>query len=339
MEELRLCMQPAFLRVIYFMKVALNIVRFLVSTMINLVMHLIETFLGVNTYNGITECYEFATLDYIKLLEEEVEEEELKKYLTEKEQLLEKAAQHKLAYKKSLESNLNALKIGKNANNKNAIKCGDGSKYNTNLYNNVRTAGYKTREGVVAAALYLSSHIDVHIPYFWAGGHHHSFNDYKDYGDNFMGVSNKWGCLVKMAFGGTDVQKNGVNYPFGVDCSGFVNRAILDGGYYTGDSSQWVHVSTNVTPPSSIASIKISTVKASNAKGKIKPGDIAHKKGHVGMVVEVSDNFYKVAEAAGYKEGLVIKKYKYGSGFTSIILMDNFYQNYKKGEPSWDGFK
>ena len=374
-----LCFQPFFLRIIYLVKQDLNIKRlvvpigliitvtlnilkgvidpksedgikniktkiiaaiivFLIPSVINLLMSLIENIAGAKNYNGITECYEFADLDYIEQLEKEIEEEELQKYLTEVELAMEKAAQYKLAYQKIIESNRNALKIGENANNTNTIKCGTGSNYNTDLYNYVRSAGYKTREGVVAAALYLSSHIDVHIPYFWSGGHNHSYNGYKDYGENFMGVSNKWGCDVKMAFGGTDMQKDGQYYPFGIDCSGFISWAILNGGYYTG-GNQSVIVSTKSPPSTSLKGIKVEVISSGNAKGKIKPGDIAHKSGHVGMIVEVSNNSYKVAEAAGYKSGLVIKEYKYGSNFKHIILMDNFYENYQKGEAMWDGFR
>ena len=225
------------------------------------------------------------------------------------------------------------------SNNKNMIKCNSGSNYNTNLYNNVRTAGYKTRNGVVAAGLYLSSHIDVHIPYFWSGGHFHSYNGYSDKGDNFMGVPNKWGCQVKMAFGGTESQKNGSPYPFGLDCSGFVAWAIFNGGYYTGDKNQEIYISTS-SVPGSIGGIRVSNVSVRNAKGSIKPGDIAYKNGHVGLVVAVSNNGFTVAEERGYKYGLVITEHKYSkSTFTNIVLMDNFYNNYKKGTSLWNGFK
>ena len=162
-------------------------------------------------------------------------------------------------------SNQNALKIGENSNNNNAIKCDTGSNYNTELYNNVRSAGYKTREGVVAAALYLSSHIDVHIPYFWSGGHNHTYNGYKDYGENMLGVPDKWGCQVKMAYGGTDLQKDGKLYPFGIDCSGFINWAILNGGYYAGNGlKDSVIVSTNAKPSTTLKGIKIEVIKSKN---------------------------------------------------------------------------
>lgn len=375
-----ICMQPLFLRIIYYIKLFLNILRFvvpialiikcgmdlykslldtnekngvknlknriiagvvvfLIPTLINLLMNLIEYVNGINSYNGISECWEFADLDYIEQLEKEISEEELKAYLNERERLLEKSAQLKLALKKLVESNKAKDQVGEHANNNNTITCGSGSNYNQGLYNYVRAAGYKTREGVVAAALYLSSHIDVHIPYFWSGGHFHNYNGYHDSGENFMGVSDKWGCSVKMAFGGTESQKNGVAYPFGMDCSGFITWAIYNGGYYTGDKNQQLIISTSALS-SSIGGVNVTNSTLENSKGKVKPGDILYKKGHVGLVVKVEDNQLIVAEERGYKYGLVITEIKYSSTrFSHAIFMDNFYKNYKKNNTLWEGFK
>lgn len=375
-----ICMNPLFLRIIYYCKVLLNILRFLVPiiliiktiiafykgiltpddkeivsklkgriiaciivflvpTIIDLFMNLISKAMESKIYNGFTECHEFASLDYIKILESMKLEEEEAKYLSKKEQKLAEYDKLKLTLKKINYSNKNSLKVGDSANKGDMIKCNSGSTYNTSLYNNVRTAGYKTRNGVVAAGLYLSSHIGVHIPYFWTGGHYHSYSGYQDKGDNLMGVPNKWGCMVKMAFGGTGAQKDGSLYPFGVDCSGFVAWAIFNGGYYTGDQSQEIFINTKSTP-SSIAGVSVSNVSVGSSKGKIKPGDIAWKKGHVGLVVEVSDSGFTVAEAKSYKKGLIVTNHKYSSSsFTKIILMDNFYSNYKKSSSLWSGFK
>ena len=107
-----ICMQPLFLRIIYYIKLFLNILRFvvpialiikcgmdlykslldtnekngvknlknriiagvvvfLIPTLINLLMNLIEYVNGINSYNGISECWEFADLDYIEQLEKE----------------------------------------------------------------------------------------------------------------------------------------------------------------------------------------------------------------------------------------------------------------------------
>lgn len=383
MTDSILCMNPLFLRIIYYCKVSLKILRiivpillivkvgidfykgiitpddkdilskiknrfiaciiiFLIPTIINLFMGLLEKILEANYYNGFTECYQFASLDYIKILEEKNLKEEEEKFLSETEKKVlafNEKAKLKLTLMRMNTSNKEALVVGDSANKGDMIKCNSGSTYNTSLYNNVRTAGYKTRNGVVAAGLYLSSHIGMHIPYFWTGGHYHSYGGYQDKGDNLMGVPNKWGCQVKMAFGGTGAQKDGSLYPFGVDCSGFVAWAIFNGGYYTGDQSQEIFINTKSTP-SSIGGVSVSNVSVGSSKGKIKPGDIAWKKGHVGLVVEVSDSGFTVAEAKSYKKGLIVTNHKYSSSnFAKIILMDNFYSNYKKSSSLWSGFK
>lgn len=380
MEILNICMQPGFLRVIYIIKIILNIMRFvipiglivklvmdlvknlvnpeekkalshvksrviatiivfLVPTFIALIMKFVEYSVGVNSYNGVTECWDFANMDYIKELEAVKEMEELEVYLTDIEKKLAEADKYKLALQKKVESNKMKNEVGEYANNTNNIKCGTGSTYNQGLFNAVRSAGYKTREGVVAAALYLSSHINVHIPYFWSGGHFHSYNGYYDGGDDFMGISDKWGCSVKMAFGGTDMQKDGQKYPFGMDCSGFVVWAIYNGGYYTGDKKQELRFTTG-SQISSMGGVKIDSVSLKNSKGKVKPGDVLYVKGHVGMVIEVQDDKLIVAEERGYKYGLVVNEIKYSSSrFSHVYLMDNFYKNYKKDSKMWSGFK
>ncbi len=379
MENVNLCLNPDFLRVMYLIKTALNILRFvipiglivktvmdlyqnlinpsnkdggskiknrvvaaiivfLVPTLVNLIMNLIEMIGGYNSYNGVSECWQFANMDYINVLESDIEEQELMEYLTDREKRLEKAAQQKIALNRLVENNKKNTEIGKNANNKNMIKCGDGPKYNQDLFNMVRSAGFKTREGVVAAALYLSSHINTHIPYFWSGGHFHSYNGYYDTGDNFMGVSSRWGCDTTMISPGTNKQTPGQKYPLGLDCSGFVAWAIFNGGYYTGDSSQTLTVNTQEVP-SSIGGVSVSSIAFKNAKGRVKPGDILWKKDHVGLVVKVDDSKIQIAEEKGADYGLVITEIKYNSSrFTNVILMDNFYSNYKKDAGIWNGF-
>ena len=319
-------------------KIIASIVVFLTPTIISLLYSFIEKTIVNYEYSDLTLCREYANPERIKILEDEIKQADLDAYVDESKQY--KDAREK--YLASIELYVKSVEVsqgvGEYANNKNHIQCGTGSQYNTGLMNAVRTAGFKTRNGVVAAALYLSSHIDVHIPYFWSGGHGHTYERYPDSGDNLIGLSDKWGCSVKMISSGTDKQRPGLPYPFGMDCSGFVNWAILNGGYYTGDSSQIIYVPTGSKVFTSLEKIGVTTVKAEQARGKIKPGDIAFKTGHVGMVVEVRDDKYIVAEEMGADYGLKISEISYGSRFTDIVLMDNFYNNYKSTEPLWSGF-
>lgn len=229
------------------------------------------------------------------------------------------------------------------ANNRGYIKCGDGPKYNAEMFSYIKAAGYRTREGVVAAAIYLASTMPERVPYFWAGGHYHSWyfknkgNVSPHSGGNFIGVSEYFGCEAKMAFGGTDVQPNGSYFKFGLDCSGFDAWAILNGGYFTGSNT--LIVSTSSTKVSSVGGISVTSSTFGAAKGKIKPGDLVFKKGHTGMIIGVTDSKIIVAEEAGGKSGLIITEAGLGGGkWVSVTLMDNFYNNYQKGKPLWSGF-
>ena len=228
------------------------------------------------------------------------------------------------------------------ANNRSYLSCGEGPNYNQELFSYVRGAGYKTREGVVAAAIYLSSTMPNRVPYFWSGGHYHDWT-FRNYGKvsphsggDFIGISKYFGCEARMDFGGTAVQPDGQYFKFGLDCSGFVAWAILNGGYFTGSNKIVISTKAKV---SSIGGVSVESSSFSNAKGRIKPGDIVFKSGHTGMVIDVSDSKLTIAEAAGAKKGLIISTTGLsGSGWSSVSLMDNFYNNYQKDVPIWSGF-
>ena len=333
-------------------KIIASVVVFLTPTIVSLLYSFIEKTIVNYQYSDLTLCREYATPENIKILEDKIKNADLKAYEDKSKQYKDAREQYLASVDLFMKSAKVSQGVGEYANNDNIIKCGTGSQYNTGLMNAVRTAGFKTREGVVAAALYLSSHIDVHIPYFWSGGHTHeykevhgnSYIEYNDFGDNFIGVSNKWGCnfqipTYKDSSDANRKQKNGTIWPFGMDCSGFVNWAIMNGGYYTGNKNDAVVPSTDATVFTKLAGVNVDSVKAENAQGKIKPGDIAFKNGHVGMVVEVNDNSYKVAEEQNTAKGLRVNEYSYGKTFTDIVLMDKFYSEYKSSEPLWSGFK
>ena len=359
-----MCLNPLFLRILYLTKIAINILRFLVPlflifklilsvyqriinpkdsegikiirdriiaavivflvpTIVGLVISFITTVSGTDVNNGLNVCLEFSNLEYIEKLEKKLDDEQLNAYLDESQLNLSEYDRKVEAIRIMVQEQREAS-IGNYTGNKNNLACNSGSQYNQGLFDMVRQAGAKTRNGVVAAALYLSSHIDVKIPYFWSGGSKPE-----------LGVSNKWGCDKKMPSPGTSAQIAGKMYPNGLDCCGFVGWAIVNGGYYTGGDQ------SNVVPYTrhevgyfySLGGISLPNVAVSKAKGKIKPGDIATKYRHVGMVVEVNDDGFKVAEEKGYSNGLIIKEYKYKdtqNGFKYIVQMDKFYANYKK---------
>lgn len=175
----------------------------------------------------------------------------------------------------------------------------------------IKNAGYATREGVVAAATYLTADIGVVIPY-WYGG------KYKQ-----VGINSEWGCpKAIVADPGTDKQPTGTTHPYGLDCSGFVSWALRNGGY-----------KSSTIPEGSDAQGRITDDKIkwdANSINYVRPGDLAWNSEHIGIIISVDKNKceYQVAEARGASYGVVITKNTCTSGrFTHIILMDDYYNN------------
>ena len=183
---------------------------------------------------------------------------------------------------------------------------------NNNLANAVNKAGYGTREGVVAAAKYLASELDVTVPY-WYGG------KYKQ-----KGINKEWGCDKTItANPGTERQPTGSIHPYGLDCSGFVSWAIRNGGYKANTILEGTDNQINFTN-------EYVDWNDYNSINKVKPGDLAWTDGHIGIIVEVdkASCSYYVAEAKGAKYGVLITRNScFGSDFKTIILMDGYYNN------------
>lgn len=224
-------------------------------------------------------------------------------------------------------TSVDPLKVGSKPNPTTTIPCKTSrTEFNNELKARVNKAGPRTRNGAVAAAIYLSSVIGYKIPYFYAGGHYH----YSwDQGDNFLGVSPQWGCSTKMTAGGSDVQHNGSYYPAGFDCSGFVAWILVNSGWKISEvgsfSATYVKTTWN--------GVKVSTTPFKGSKGKIKPGDVVWRSGHVGFVIAVNGDIATIANAKNYASGLVVEDFSLTTGkkvgandvFTTVMLMDNFY--------------
>lgn len=324
------------------------VIIFILPTIINFVMGIVKYSYGEDKFAGAADCWEWATTEYIAAAEAARDQKLAATYLLEEEKKLSNIEKGKLIIERlrSEQAVDNSSGPGEYANNTNTITCGSGPTYNSELFSYVRSSGLKTRNGVVAAATYLSSRVNVHIPYFWSGGHFHGYtyngSKFSDSGDNFMGLSKYWGCNVKLTLSpGTPKQPTGGTYKFGMDCSGFTAWAILNGGYYNGESDQSIRIYTSSSriPQKSISGIDIDTSTVSDSKGKVKAGDIVWKYGHVGMVIRVMDNKLVIAEEQGTDYGLVVSEIGYNDNrFTHVLLMDNFYANYQKGKTIWSGF-
>ena len=341
-------------------KIIAAVIVFLIPTVVSVIINIIDSMTGANHNSTLHTCLEFSTDEYITELQKiesdnEYLEELEELYLSGEEKSLSEYEKKVRLARAQIEENA-ASAIDQSSDNTSdntidlskrtiagVIKCDeDRSNYNGALSAAVNKAGRKTRAGVVAAAKYLANDIGVSIPYFWSGGHFHNFKDSKgqavsDEGNNFKGIHKKWGCDVKMSGKGTDMQKHGSLYPFGLDCSGFVAWSIYNGGYGT-SSAKGLRISLgdDDLPLSSVGGTKVKSVSLSKSKGQVKAGDLITKTHHIGMIIEVKDNLLLVAEEKGYKYGLVISEIKYDDKrFTHVTLMDNFYANYRKSESTW----
>ncbi|MDD4607646.1 MAG: M23 family metallopeptidase [Bacilli bacterium] len=182
---------------------------------------------------------------------------------------------------------------------------------NNALKSKVEAAGFGTRDGVVAAARYLSNDIGIKIPYWWGGK------------STSVGINSEWGCKKPIKASGSTKQPVGVQWPYGMDCSGYVSWAIRNGGYkatsiYEGSDNQYNFTDDRKdwNDPETISSVN--------------PGDLAWRSGHIGIIIStnVPACQYTVAEEKGASTGLVVSTYECTSSqFEKIILMDDYYDN------------
>lgn len=209
----------------------------------------------------------------------------------------------------------------------------------------INKAGYQTRAGVVEAARFLTLSFQYRIPYFfengrlfWSGVHYvdgegryyHkglylSEDKYKDIGPVKDGPS-MWGCDLT----NRDNSEGWVlfaPYPNGLDCSGFVTWALLNGGFDIGD------VGANDLPllddSRYYSDVFIPVNMTTLNSGKAKPGDIIAVSGHTALIVGIDEDHYYVAESNVSTEGVVVNTYtkpELIKNYTYIHLMDEIYK-------------
>lgn len=179
---------------------------------------------------------------------------------------------------------------------------------NSRLQMTINGAGYQTGSGVAAAAKFLATEV-AHLPYFWGGEH------------AATGINTNWGCGLKISAGGSDTQKVGTVWPFGMDCSGFVVWALRNAGIQVGalNSSALKDLGTKIPFASGVSSAK--------------PGDLFWKNNHIGIIVATNPatNQYLIAHESSTKSGL---KYEWisaaNSPYVYVIQMSNYY--FKNGK-------
>lgn len=178
------------------------------------------------------------------------------------------------------------------------------------IKDNVNSAGAGTREGVVTAAVsfinFMYDNFNTKLPYYWGG--------------KYAGVG------VKSSFGSynpSNPSRNGNRYYYtSFDCSGFVQWAIINGGFKnpgTGTShfhSKFKDQSCNVSESSCVGSV----------------GDIInYPSGHVMLIVAVDEASGNYVVAESTNSGVVMqtrgihKNNKKGT--YRVLFMDQYYND------------
>lgn len=165
---------------------------------------------------------------------------------------------------------------------------------NQQIKDNAKKYGEGTGMGAASAAITLINGIKTQgyrLNYYWGGGH--------GGGDaTIIGVNPQWGKYVGPSY-------EGVLHPYlSMDCSGFVNWAIRNGGckgHVGGTTRTMETYGTNIRDAT-----------------KLKPGDLLVNDAHVSIVVQ--NNGGKVIVAESNPIGIVFTKYedfvKYSSPYT-----------------------
>lgn len=215
------------------------------------------------------------------------------------------------------------------------------------LFDRINDAGYKTRAGVVEAARFLTLEFAYRVHYFFENGrlenyspylhvdgegrYYHrglylSESKYKYLETTFEGPA-MWGCNLRNYT--TQAQwVYGKFYPNGLDCSGFVTWALLNGGFDIGDigaGESAIHDDLDDIGPK-----KYITNELMNS-GIVKAGDLIGLNGHMAILAGFDDDNYYIAESLDTTLGVVMTVVKKGdlvnnSIYKYIILMDSIYE-------------
>lgn len=211
------------------------------------------------------------------------------------------------------------------------------------LKDRVNEAGYNSRDGVVAAAKFLVYEFPYRINYFYEnnrldrgidgeGRYYHEglyLNDSR-FG-SLIGSSEEPGCWGTLLYS----EPAEIYMENGLDCSGFVTWALLNGGYDCGDVG-----AGGVDYPTNTLFYFGERVDASLEVMKdVKPGDLVHNEkggGHIGIIIEKDDSSISVAQATWDDPylfdppyGVVPTKYTYEEfvdDWNEIMLMDSYYK-------------
>ena len=232
------------------------------------------------------------------------------------------------------------------------ISCGQFSQEEADmldqiLFDRVETAGYGTRAGVLAAARFLTLEFSYRVHYFYENGRLNNYapyeyvdgegryyhrglylnqSKYNELSSSFVGPA-MWGCdLQNYTDWGPYV--TGKYYPNGLDCSGFVTWALLNGGFDIGDIGAGTDDEHyDLTDLGTKVTITEELMKS----GKVKAGDLIGLNGHMAILAGWDDSNYYIAESLNTTGGVVMtvvskKDLVKNSIYKYIILMDDYYK-------------
>lgn len=215
------------------------------------------------------------------------------------------------------------------------------------LFDRIDDAGYGTRAGVVAAARFITLEFAYRIHYFYENGRLNNYSPYKhvdgegryyhrglylneskfaDITASFVGPA-IWGCdLQNYTDWGPYV--TGKYYPNGLDCSGFVTWALLNGGFDVGDIGAGANANHNDLDD---LGEKVMITNELMNSGRVKVGDLIGLNGHMAILAGWDDNNYYIAESLNTTGGVVMTVVKKSnlvnnSIYDYIILMDEVYK-------------
>ncbi len=246
--------------------------------------------------------------------------------------------------------------------NKSYVSCGQ---FNENeallidkiLFDRVDSAGYGTRGGVIAAARFLTLEFAYRIHYFAENGRLNNYAPYMhvdgegrfyhrglylnpskfeelEKGASLSGPAT-WGCNLT-TYTNLPEYIYGHKYPNGLDCSGFVTWALLNGGVDVGDMGAGVNASQFDLDD---LGTKVQITNELMNSGKVKVGDLIGNNGHMAILAGWDENNYYIAESLNTTKGVVMttvaKNKLVGSIYKHIILMDSVYKGDGKYTNMW----
>lgn len=215
------------------------------------------------------------------------------------------------------------------------------------LFDRIDDAGYGTRAGVLAAARFITLEFSYRVHYFYENGRLNNYVPYKHVDGegryyhrgmylNEAKFSEIASSLVGPAIWGCNLQNytnwgpyvTGEYYPNGLDCSGFVTWALLNGGFDIGDIGAGENAEHNDLDD---LGVKVKITNELMSSGRVKAGDLIGLNGHMAILAGWDNNNYYIAESLNTTGGVVMtvvpkNKLVNNSIYKYIILMDNVYK-------------